>query len=66
MTPDLSKFGQSINLHASLYAIREYVSANKRYPTAADGKWCLDKANEMAKSYGVDVELTETLMNRAI
>jgi hypothetical protein len=42
--PDLGKFGRSDQLHAALYGIREFVLANKRYPTEGDVQACKDLA----------------------
>jgi ubiquitin-activating enzyme E1 len=67
MTPDLSKFGRSPELHACLYAIREYVLANKRYPTAADIAECSKIASEKTKEYPIgEVEIDAKVLERAV
>jgi ubiquitin-activating enzyme E1 len=71
-TPDLAKFGRSEQLHASLMGVHEFVVANKRYPTAAESKHCMDLANSFmkgnqAKDEGnLCVEIEEPIFNKAV
>ena len=73
-TPDLAKFGRSEQLHAALFGVHAFVTANKRYPedNAVDTKACLDMATAMMKELqgemeaNLNIEIEEPVFTKAV
>ena len=65
MTPDLSKFGRSLQLHACLIGIREFVLANKRYPTSGDLPACAELVKKSKEFPMGEVEIDKPVFENA-